>query len=101
MDAVGRQRSEIDPLDAPRTIELAQQRAQLPQMLVGANRGEQAHAVRGPRSHQEGEEVAGRRVAPVKVLDCYDDLDVLAGTIERRHDRLEDPRLAGRTIGPP
>ena len=93
---VGRQQAA--QLDAPRlrrALQDGQQRAQrvTAVQLVGAVAERDQHALVGEVAPQEREEVARRAVGPVDVLDDQDDRGVAAEAVDRRQQRLEEPRL--------
>ena len=114
VDFAARERRELEAIHlpaAPQLGEQGQERMALVQ-LVGAVRPDQHHAALGEVSYQEAEQVAGRPIRPVKVLqrddgDCIggdaldqsEHLEVERGLRRRRSGRRPTPRLRRRTPG--
>jgi hypothetical protein len=57
--------------------------------LVGAVGDDEAERLRARAAHEEGQEVARRRVGPVQVLEHEDDRPLAAEPLEQRQQRLE------------
>ena len=100
LDVGGQQPAQLDAPRLGRALQDGQQRAQgmTPVQLVGAVAERDQHALVGEVAPEEGEEVAGRAVGPVDVLDDQDDGRVAAEAVDRRQQRLEEPRL-GLAVG--
>ena len=89
---------QLDPLDAAGTLLRGQERAQrmAPVQLVAAIGGDQQQRLAAQVADQEREQVAGRAVGPVQVLDGDDQRRELAQPRERAEQQLEQPPLLRR-----
>lgn len=90
-DLFAAERPQLQPLGAPRALELGQKWSQrmTPMQLVGPVRCKQRQSIAPRVADQEGEEVAGGPIDPVHVLDDQDDQSALRQPREDPIDRLE------------
>ena len=95
LDVSRQEPAQLDPPGVRRALQDGQQRAQgvAAVQLVGAVAERDQHALVGEVAPQEGQEVAGRAVGPVDVLDDQDDRRVATEAVDRRQQGLEEPRL--------
>ena len=93
VDFAAGERGELEAIDLPAPPQLGEQgqeRMALVQ-LVGAVRPDQHHAALGEVSYQEAEQVAGRPIRPMKVLQ-RDDGDGIGGDALDQSEHLEVER---------
>ncbi len=99
-ELLARKRSQVDPLDDGSAIELRHERPQgVATMKLVAAVGADEQQPRVVRvANQEGEEVPGRSIGPVQVLDREHDRSGLAEAGEQREQDLEQARLCERLV---
>jgi hypothetical protein len=85
----------VEPLDATVSLQLGQPRHERvpPVELVGAERRDQDQSLVVQIPDEEGQEVAGRPIRPVDVLDDKHNRLTFAEALEQREDRVEGPSL--------
>ena len=86
---------QIDPVDPRLAFGLGQPAGQrmTAVQLVAAEGGDDEQALVPPRAREEGQQVAGRAVGPVRVFDDEQDRVRVGETAEEPEDALEDPDL--------
>ena len=95
------ERPQVEALDQGIAGDLGQPHQQRMAALdvLGAERGHEHDAPLGEVPSQEAEEIAGRRIAPVQVLEHEHERSVAAQAIHEGEGELEQPRLVGRATG--